>query len=94
MKQAAETLKNAVFSVKTGLTVFAAWSAQASGRAPVNPPDSGGFCDQRRSDLMVKQRISPMDAKNPGLPRGVIGNTRVFGTRIPGSSPGRVVFLN
>ena len=25
------------------------------------------------------------------LPGGVIGNTRVFGTRIPGSSPGRVV---
>ena len=24
------------------------------------------------------------------LPGGVIGNTRVFGTRIPGSSPGRV----
>ena len=26
------------------------------------------------------------------LPGGVIGNTRVFGTRIPGSSPGRVGF--
>lgn len=24
------------------------------------------------------------------IPDGVIGNTRVFGTRIPGSSPGRV----
>ena len=28
-----------------------------------------------------------------GLPGGVIGNTRDFGSLIPGSSPGRVVFL-
>jgi hypothetical protein len=27
------------------------------------------------------------------LPGGVIGNTEVFGTSIPGSSPGRVVGL-
>ncbi len=36
--------------------------------------------------------LSDME-KDCGIPGGVIGNTRVFGTRIPGSSPGRVVWL-
>ena len=91
--------KNRFSVLKMGLTGIAAWSAQASDRVRSISLNSSGFCDQRKQMKLTAGVLTAV-MMHPKclcrlfltLPRGVIGNTRVFGTRIPGSSPGGVAF--
>ena len=89
----------------SGADSFAAWSAQASDKArsirfaansatslkylscSKNGVHSGYFLCARKRCLKI-DNIAQVNFWN--IPGGVIGNTEVFGTSIPGSSPGRV----
>ena len=89
-----------------GPTVIATWSVQASGRArPARL--SSGLRDNLDIDYLLRQRrmfasVFAVLRRNMSLRRWIEieitrwcnGNTRVFGTRIPGSSPGRVGFFD
>ena len=75
-----------------GPTVIATWSVQASGRARSARLPSG-LRDNLDTDYLLRHRRMFAALRRwieIEITRWCNGNTRVFGTRIPGSSPGRV----
>jgi hypothetical protein len=57
----------------------------------IRNPQSAIDCDGRWQDVLW-QCLWLSEQVKYKIPRGVIGNTEVFGTSIPGSSPGGVGF--
>ena len=84
--------KIAVFSAENGADRYRSVVSSSFRQGPVK------FAHQRR---VLRPTIYVLKLCNRSvaetvftLPRGVIGNTQVFGTWIPGSSPGGVALLN
>ena len=86
-------MKNAVFGRLTGAGSYRGLAGSSLRQGPVSPLHDG-LRDKRKTSVNIYAWIAVEYSANMAAgidtTRWCNGNTRVFGTRIPGSSPGRV----